>query len=289
MSYRIFTDATADCNSEMMRGLPEVTTIPMTVEVDGKAFTYGPEGNLSVADFYAMQREGKFATTGQINLLTYQQYFESALREGQDILYLAFTSGLSGTVGTAQICMAELAAQYPNRKLLCVDTLCASAGEGFLVCEAARRQAEGLTIDELADWVLAHRMEVCHWFTVDTFEHLRHGGRVSAAAAVMGSMLQIKPLLHVDEQGALQVMEKPRGRKRAIQCQLARMEQGWTPGLGKLVVVGHGDNPEGAEELCAEVRARFPEAELQIVDIGPIIGAHTGPGMLALLFWGTAR
>jgi len=134
-----------------------------------------------------------------------------------------------------------------------------------------------------------HRLQVCHWFTVDTFNHLRHGGRVSSAAAVMGTALLIKLLLHVDKRGCLQVIEKPRGQKKAMGAQLARMEQGWMPETGRLVVIGHGDVPGIAVRLWENVQARFPAAEIHVVEIGPIIGAHTGPGILVLTYWGNNR
>lgn len=261
----------------------------MEVSLDGVPRTFGPGGDLTVEEFYAALREGKQCSTSQISLLTYMEAFERHLREGRDILYLCFTSGLSGTLQTALICMEELRERYPERTLRCVDTLCASVGEGFLVREAARKQTEGLPLEELAQWAEGCRLEVCHWFTVDTFEHLRRGGRVSAAAAAVGTALQIKPLLHVDEQGRLQVTDKPRGRRRAVQAQLAHMASGWTPERGRLVVIGHGDCPEDAAQLRNAVLERYPDAEVYLAPIGPIIGAHTGPGMLALIFWGGER
>jgi len=183
----------------------------------------------------------------------------------------------------------ELHGQYPERKIFVVDTLCASVGEGFLVREAAARQAEGFSIEELLSWVNTHRMQVCHWFTVDTFEHLRHGGRVNAVAAAVGTVLGIKPLLHVDGAGRLQVTDKPRGRKKAMAAQLTKMEQGWNPDIGRLVLIGHGDNPDAAQLLGREVSQRFPDAQVHTASIGPVIGAHTGPGMLALIYWGDNR
>ena len=166
---------------------------------------------------------------------------------------------------------------------------CAAVGEAMLVREAARKQQEGLTIEELAAWVEENRLKICHWFTVDSFDHLKHGGRVSAAAAAVGTMLQIKPLLHVDEEGKLRVAEKPRGRKQAIRTQVAHMKEGWTPEMGKLVVIGHGDCPDDAEQLRQAVLKEFPDADIRVAYIGPVIGAHTGPGMLALIYWGTNR
>jgi len=151
------------------------------------------------------------------DLLENQQKDDEYKRfEGVDGLYLCFTSGMSGTIQSARLCLNELKEKYPDRTILCVDTLCASLGEGVLVQEAARRQTEGVSILELQNWVVEHRQQVCHWFTVDVFDHLKHSGRVSSAAAVVGTALQIKPLLHVDQEGKLAVAEKPRGRKQAI-------------------------------------------------------------------------
>ena len=287
--YQIFTDATADCNPQWLESLPPIGVVPMQVEIGGREYTYGPDGNISVEEFYALQKAGNYATTSQISPTHYLQSFEPVLRAGIDILYLCFSSGMSGTFQAAQVCAADLREKYPERTIICLDTLCASAGEGFLVCEAARRQAEGYSLEELAGWVTQHRLEVCHWFTVDVFDHLRRGGRVSAGTAVLGTALQIKPLLHVNQNGELAVAEKPRGRKQAIKAQLAQMEPGWAPEMGKTVVVGHGACPDGAQALREAVLARFPDAEIRSADIGPIIGAHTGPGMLALIYWGNTR
>lgn len=238
MGYKVFSDVTADVSEELMRGMPEVELVPMQVELGGENYIYGPDGDLTVEHFYAEQRAGKFASTSQINPMVYRECFEKTLKAGEDILYLCFSSGLSSTLQSANLCAQELREEYPERKLIVVDTLCAAVGEAMLVREAARKQQEGLTIEELAAWVEENRLKICHWFTVDSFDHLKHGGRVSAAAAAVGTMLQIKPLLHVDEEGKLRVAEKPRGRKQAIRTQVAHMKEGWTPEMGKLVVIG---------------------------------------------------
>lgn len=196
---------------------------------------------------------------------------------------------MSGMYQVTNLCAEELRVQYPERKIICIDTLCGSVGEGFLVREAARLQAGGMTVEELAQWVEPNKLRVCHWFTVDTFDHLKHGGRVGAASAAMGTLLQIKPLLHIDVAGRLKVVEKPRGNTKAMAAQLSKMEESWDCTMGKLVVIGHADCPERAAELKEQVKTRFPDADIHIADIGPIIGAHTGPGMLALIFWGYVR
>ena len=261
----------------------------MTVRFGEREYIYGPGGNISIAEFYELQKTGLFASTAGINPDTYTRYFEPTLQAGKDILYLCFSSGLSGMIQSSIMSIEELREQYPEREIVCIDTLCASLGEGFLVIEAARKQSQGLSLHGLEEWVLAHRLQVCHWFTVDRFDHLLHGGRVSAVSAVAGTVLQIKPLLHVDEEGCLVVAAKPRGRKNAIAMQLEKLEQGWLPDVSKLIIIGHGNCPDGAEILRQEVTARFPQAEIMIMEIGPVIGAHTSPGMLAVLYWGNTR
>lgn len=209
MTYRIFTDATADFSMKMMNELPGFSVFPMDITLGGIPYTYGPGGNISVSEFYAKQRSGKFASTSQINPVTYLQGFREYLQQGMDILYLCFSSGLSGTYQAACMCAEELRDEFPERKIYCIDTLCASVGEGFFVREALRKQAEGMKIEELVHWVIEYRLKVCHWFTVDTFEHLRHGGRVSAATASIGTVLNIKPLLHVSNSGHLEERKSP--------------------------------------------------------------------------------
>lgn len=287
--YQIFTDATADLTSKLKAGLPYIHIISMDVEIGGTVYCYGTPDGITATEFYRLQQEGNFAKTSQINPETYFRCFEPYLHRGIDVLYLCFSTGLSGTFQSAMLAVEELQKQYPERKIICIDTLCASVGEGFLVREAARMQAEGLTIEELADWVMRRRLKVCHWFTVDTFTHLKHGGRISSSAAFIGTALNIKPLLHVDEQGRLQAIEKIRGRKKAIATQATRMEQGWEPALGKTVLIGHADDLDAAEILKERVEELFPNAEVQIAEIGPIIGAHVGPGTLALIYWGNNR
>ncbi len=286
MAYRIFTDATADFPGELPAN---VTVIPMAVNVGGQDFLYGPGGNLSTDQFYSYLRNGLFASTSQINPETYREYFEPILQSGEDVLYLCFSSGMSGCCQSAIICMQELRQEYPQRKIECVDTLCASVGESFLVIEAEKKAAKGIKMEKLIHWINLKKQNVCHWFTVDTFDHLKHGGRVSAASAVVGTMLGIKPLLHVDENGKLAAVEKPRGRKKAMEAQICRMKQGWIAPQSPLVIIGHGDCPDAAEELKQQVQSQFPEADIRIATIGPVIGAHTGPGMLALIYWGNNR
>ena len=286
MTYQIITDATADLNAELLAGLPEVRIIPMNVQVNGREYLFGPGGNIDCDEFYAFLRNGQFASTSQINPATYREYFEPILQEGRDMLYLCFSSGLSRTVESARMAIAELQEAYPERTILCLDTLCAAVGEGLFVMEAARKQRQGMDIRSLYAWLEEHRLNLCHWVTVDTFDHLKHGGRVRATSAAVGTMLGIKPLIHVDENGKLVAVGKPRGKKKALEALVSNMEKGWLPEISRKVIIGHGDSLEVAQELRELVAARFPEAEIFIAPIGPVIGAHAGPGVMTVFFWG---
>ena len=283
--YQIFTDATSDLQED----LESVKVIPMNVEIGGKEYVYGPNGNISCKEFYDLQRQGNFASTSQINVLEYEKYFEEALKDGKDILYLSFSSGMSGTYQTSCLCRNEFREAYPDRRIVCIDSLCASVGEGFFVKEVVKKQEEGLSLDEIKNWIEDNKDNVCHWFTVDTFDHLKHGGRVSSVAATLGNTLNIKPLLHVDYDGKLQLVKKIRGKHKAMSAQVEIMKRTWMPEIGKTVVIGHGDSLEDAEELKKCVQNKFPDAEIYISEIGPIIGSHTGPGILVLAFWGLER
>lgn len=283
--YQIFTDATSDLNED----LETVKIIPMNVEIGDKEYVYGPQGNISCSEFYGLQKQGKYASTSQINVLEYEKYFEEALKEGKDVLYISFSSGMSGTYQTACLCKNELEESYPDNRIICIDSLCAAVGEGLLIKEVDKKKREGMSMDELVDWVENNKMNLCHWFTVDNFDHLKHGGRVSAVAATLGNTLNIKPLLRVDEEGKLRVVKKIRGRHKAMAAQVECIIKTWSPEISKSVVIGHGDDLKAAEELKEYVENKLPDAEIYISDIGPIIGAHTGPGVMVLAFWGTGR
>ncbi len=287
--YKIFTDATSDLTRECNMDLSTVEIIPMIISVDGKEYTYGDDGNLTIDEFYGMLRSGKYASTAAINPSMYAEYFEPALKEGMDILYLCFSSGMSSMFQNALSAAEILKESYPDRTIICMDTLCAALGEGLFVLEAASRQKEGMKIEELSDWLYRHRLNLCHWFAVDRFDHLLHGGRVSIASAAVGTILDIKPILHVDNYGKLEVVTKVRGYKKAIRTLTEKMRTGWCPEISKGVLIGHGNDPKMADLIKDEIAACFPEADIRIIEIGPVIGAHTGPGMFAVLFWGNAR
>ena len=289
MGYKLFSDVTADVSEELMRGMPEVEFVPMQVELGGENYTYGPGGDLTVEHFYAEQRAGKFASTSQINPMVYRECFEKTLKAGEDILYLCFSSGLSSTLQSANLCAEELREEYPERKLVIVDTLCASVGQAMLVREAARKQQEGLTLEELAAWIEENRLKICHWFTVDSFDHLKHGGRVSAAAAAVGTMLQIKPLLHVDDEGHLINMTKTRGRKAAIDAMVKKSQELGAGYDNSTMFISHGDCLSDAEYLSRQLKEKCGVKDVVISYVGAVIGSHSGPGTLALFFLGSHR
>lgn len=283
--YQIFTDATADLDEELIKGLPEVKILPMEILLDNKAYVYGPEGNIDHQTFYSLLNTKVDVKTSSISPDTYMNSFEAALKEGKDILYICFTSGLSGTYNTASFICRDLKDQYPDSKIYCIDSLCASLGEAFFVYEALKRQKEGYTIDELYEWCSYSRRNVAHWFTLDNFDYLIKGGRISPAVAAIGSALQIKPLLSVDEEGKLYVAGKLRGRKSSIAALLKKVDSDWKQDVDKKIVVGHGNCPEEAEEMKEKILARHPEADVSIMSIGPVIGCHTGPSILAVLYY----
>lgn len=286
--YKIITDATVDLTPEWA-GQIGVDIIPMECELDGAPYTFGPGGNISGEAFFAGMRAGKTGSTSQINPTVYEAHFSKYLSQGLDILYLCFSSGLSGTIQAARLCMDELREHYPDRKLICIDSLSASNGEGFLVTAAAEQQAAGLTLEQLAGWVEQNKLHVAHWFTVEDLHHLHRGGRISAATAIMGSALQIKPVMHCDNEGRLTNTAKARGRKKSLLALIDHMDTSWTPERGRKVFICHGDCLEDARFMEGVVRERHPDAEITIFHMGPIIGAHCGPGVIALFFWGTER
>ena len=218
-----------------------------------------------------------------------KEKFEPILKAGNDILHLGFSSGLSGTYNSMRIAAEELAEEYPERKIIVIDTLCACLGEGLLLYYALKRKEEGMTIDELAQWVEENKLHVCHNVTVDDLNHLQRGGRVSKTAAILGTMVQIKPIIHMDNQGCLQVIGKERGRKKSIHKLVDMALKQYEGYENDLVMITHGDCLEDAEYLAGLVREKMGIQDILINNIGTVIGSHTGPGVLALFCMGNER
>ena len=287
--YVIVTDSSADLPAELVQEL-EVEVLPLSFTIQGKSYRNYPDGReMELRSFYQMLRAGEMATTSAVNVADYTAILEPLLQSGKDVLVLAFSSGLSTTYQSSVIAVEELREKYPGRKLFTVDTLCASMGQGLLVWLAVQEKRKGASIEAVRDWVEANKLPLCHWFTVDDLHFLKRGGRVSAATAVVGSMLSIKPVLHVDNEGHLINMSKARGRGASLTALVDRMERTAIDPAGQTVFLSHGDCLADAQKVAGEVKRRMGVKEVVLNDIGPVIGAHAGPGTVALFFLGTER
>ena len=288
-SYLIVSDATCDLPESYARE-HNLHIIPMTYLVDGQDY----HGDLTLHDFYDKMRAGSMTTTSQITPAQFVDYFSDLFeRYEEDIIYLGFSSALSGTVGNAAVAAKMLKESYPDRTLHVIDSYAASLGEGLFVHEVLRRREEGLSCEDTAHWAEAHAQTICHYFTVDDLNFLHRGGRVSKATAVVGTMLGIKPLLHVNEAGQLINIGKVRGRRSSLDWLVDRMEAKLSAtGLEeKTIFIGHGDCIEDARYVASLVKKRFgvKDKDIYIDYIGPVIGSHSGPGTVALFFVGPDR
>lgn len=285
--YVIVTDSSADLSAEMVADLG-VEVLPLSFSIQEKTYHNYPDGReMDLGAFYQMLRGGEMATTAAVNVAEYTALLEPLLQAGKDVLVLAFSSGLSTTYQSSVIAVNELAERYPQRKIFTVDTLCASMGQGLLVYLAVQEQRRGRSIEEVRDWAEENKLHLCHWFTVDDLHFLKRGGRVSAATAVVGTMLSIKPVLHVDNEGHLISMGKARGRGASFTALVDHMQQ--TVTSPDTVFISHGDCLADAEKVADDVKKRFGTRDVVINTIGPVIGAHAGPGTVALFFLGTER
>lgn len=287
--YCIVTDSTCDLPANIVTDLG-ITVIPMEFQLDGTTYLNYPDGrDYDFHAFYDALRAGKASTTSQVNYQTFLDTFTPILESGRDILYLAFSSGLSGTYNGSVIAANDLMEKYPGSKVISVDTLAASVGEGLLVYTAAKKREEGLALDELAQWVTDNRLHLCHWFTVDDLNHLKRGGRISPAVAIIGTALGIKPVMHVDDEGHLIPVSKVRGRRKSLDALVEHMAETCDKPESQTIFIGHGDSKEDAEYVAKLVRQKFKVKNIILNYIGPVIGSHSGPGTLALFFFGTHR
>ena len=285
--YVILTDSCCDLTAQMADELG-IVAIPLTLLMNDKEFRNHLDGrDISPKDFYAQIRSGSMPTTSAINVGTFEEAMRPILADGKDVLYLAFSSALSTTHQSACIAAEGLRAEFPDAKIHVVDTLAASMGQGLLVYLCAQQQKSGKTVDEVRDYAENIKLNICHWFTVDDLNHLKRGGRVSAATALLGTMLAIKPVLHVDDGGHLTSVSKARGRKASLMA-LAD-EMGKTVTDAETIFISHGDCEEDVNLLADELRSRFGVKNVVINYVGPVIGAHTGAGVVALFFVGSKR
>ena len=287
--FVLMTDSSADLSQEMVQELG-VTVLPLSFTIQGKTYRNYPDNReMDLPLFYDMLRAGELATTSAVNVAEYTQAVEPILQEKKDVLILAFSSGLSSTYQASVLAAEELREKYPDRKIYTVDTLCASLGQGLLVYLAVQEQRKGRSIEEVRDWAESTKLHLCHQFTVDDLHFLKRGGRISATTAVVGSMLQIKPVLHVDNEGRLINIGKARGRQASLKALVDKMEKTVTEEGKKTVFISHGDCRKDAVAVADMVRERFGTQDIRINYVGPVIGAHSGPGTLALFYLGTER
>ena len=286
MSYQIITDSCCDFTKEMYEKLG-LAVVPLMVNFRGQ--TYPDRNDESLKDMYAGLRAGEVATTSAANPGQWQELMEPYLQKGEDLLVLAFSSGLSTTYQSASMAADELRTLYPDRTISVVDSLCASLGEGLLACYACKKRDEGMPLRELTQWLLDNRLHLCHWFTVDDLMYLKRGGRVSAATAIVGTMLNIKPVLHVDDEGHLINVGKARGRKASIQAMAKKVAELGAGFDNSTMFISHGDCPEDAEYLAGLLKEQYGAKEVYINYVGAVIGSHSGPGTLALFFMGEHR
>ena len=287
MSYRIITDSCCDFTPEQYAEF-DLTFTPMTVMYKGEPHDdYLDEKSIKMV--YEGLRNGETATTSAVNPDGWAVHMEEALKAGKDVLVLAFSSGLSTTYQSAVIASNDLLEEYPDRKIIVIDTLCAAHGQALLVWYACQKRDQGMDIDSLAAWVEETKLHLCHWVTVDDLNHLKRGGRISATTAMVGGLLNIKPIIHVDNEGKLINVGKARGRKKALEIladKLGQLGEGFD---NETVFISHGDNQEDAQALAQMVKERYGVKNVLIGYIGAVIGSHAGPGTIAFFFLGKER
>ena len=287
--YVIMTDSSCDLPASLAEEM-ELTVLPLYVDVDGKKYAnYLDEREISFARIYEMLRTKCPAKTSAVNMNDFTEPMERLLMAGKDVLYIGFSSGLSGTYSAGALAAQELSEKYPERKILTVDSLCASLGQGLLIWHAWQEKKKGKSIEEVRDFTEKTKLHLCHWFTIDDLMFLKRGGRVSGATAVVGSMLSIKPVMHVDNEGHLIKVSTARGRKASIK---ALADEAGKRGIdleNQTIFISHGDCVEEANYLADIMRSRFNVKKVLVNYVGPVIGAHSGPGTIALFFLGTER
>ena len=286
--YVITTDNNSDLPEKYLKD-HGVGCMYLSYSMDGKNYTHG--NFLPEHEFYESMRNGSMPTTAQVNPENAKALLEPYLKEGKDILHIAFSSGLSGTYNSSRIAAEELMEEYPDRRIIVVDSLSASLVQGLLVWLAQQKKELGQTLEDVADWVEKNKLKMVHLFTVDDLNHLYRGGRVSRTTAIVGSMLNIKPVLHVDNEGKLTAIGKVRGRKKALQELVKLMDEkiGSFGADCDTIFISHGDCEQDAQYVAAKVKEKYNIKNIIINQVGATIGAHSGPGTMALFFVGDVR
>lgn len=279
--YWIMTDSTIDMPENFAPAQKYFQVAKLSYIIDGQS--YLPDGtDAQTRSVYDQMREGKMITTSQVNSESWKEIFEPVLRAGEDVLCITFSSGLSGTYQAASIAAQELRSKYPERTLEVIDSLAASAGEGLMVHYALKNRDAGMSLAENAAWVREKLPHLTSWFTVDNLMHLMRGGRVSAVSAYVGTLVKIKPVMHVNEEGKLIPREKVMGRRKSLRALVDKVKEKIVDPEGQLVTISHGDCEADARWVGDMIKAELPMVDVQISLVGPVIGAHTGPGVVAV-------
>ncbi|MCI8475334.1 MAG: DegV family protein [Oscillospiraceae bacterium] len=287
--YIIVTDSSGDLGEELVREL-DVSVLPLSFLIQGKTLRdYPDKRDMSPKEFYQLLRDGEMSTTNAVNMYQYEELLTPVLEAGKDVLILSFSSGLSATCQASRLAADELREKFPERKIQVVDTLCASAGQGMLVWYAAQKRKAGESLEAVRDWCEENKMKVCHWVTVDDLMYLKRGGRISATTALAGTLLQIKPIIHLDDEGKLNTVGKARGRKAALDLLIQKVADTAIAPQDQTMFVSHSDCLEDAEYLAGQLKSKCGAKDVKLCDIGPVIGSHTGPGCAVVFFFGQPR
>ena len=287
--FIILTDSCCDLTPELAQELG-LSVIPLSLEMSGATYHNYLDGReIGFHDFYERIRAGETATTSAVSVGAFEEAMTKAADEGKDVLCLCFSSALSTTYQSAAIAAGDLRSEFPEAKIFVVDSLCASLGQGLLLYLCAQQKREGRSIGEVRAYAEATKGNICHWFTVDDLNHLKRGGRISAATALFGTMLSIKPVMHVDDTGHLTAVSKARGRKASLLALVDQMEKNAVDPAHGPVFISHGDCEADARFVAEEITRRFGVTDIHINYVGPVIGNHSGPGTLALFFLGEHR
>ena len=286
--YVIMTDSSCDLSEEYIKehGLD---VLNLLYNMDGTI--YGEDKTMDIKEFYAKMRGGSMPTTMAVNPEDVANAMRRHLEQGEDILYIAFSSGLSASCQNAVLGANDVQDEFPDRKIIVVDSLCASMGQGLFVHYALKRQAEGMSLEENVRWLEEHKLNICHQFTVDDLHHLHRGGRVSKATAILGTMINVKPVLHVDDEGKLISLYNVRGRKKSLQALVSNMEKtiGGFENENDDIFISHGDCMDDVLYLEKLIEEKFGKKNFYVNYVGAVIGAHSGPGTMALFYLGNKR
>ncbi|MCI8549217.1 MAG: DegV family protein [Lachnospiraceae bacterium] len=286
--YMIMTDSSCDLPKDYIRER-NLDVLNLFYNLDGEV--YGGDKQLEIGEFYSKMRNGSMPTTMAVNPEDVAAAMKKRLDEGKDILFIGFSSGLSGSCQNEMLAASEMREAYPDRKIVVVDSLCASMGQGLFVHRALKLKEEGASLEENVKWLEEHKLNLCHQFTVDDLNHLHRGGRVSKATAVLGTLINVKPVLHVDDEGKLIPLRNVRGRKKSLQALVENMAQtikGFEDD-NEEIFISHGDCIEDAKYVAKLVEEQFGPKRFYFSHVGAVIGAHSGPGTVALFYLGCKR